>query len=176
MFVVAAVTIPPIGLFYPETLRSLVGNGSISATGLNAAWWDLLTRRNHRFSEAQDNKAATQGGINVPAKQRINPVYLADVSRCGTNQLSIDFFSFSPCSTFAKKMCASCYSGMPSIMELSTLWYALRIHHDSRLSCSNPPWITRRTRALGSLWRALMGFRSPKPAFACWFLFFTSCA
>lgn len=49
-------------LFFPETLRSVVGNGSIPARGLNVTLWDLLTKHRKRGEDGnvKDEKLETR--------------------------------------------------------------------------------------------------------------------
>jgi MFS family permease len=54
-----------VGWAFPETARSLVGNGSLKATGLSRTWWSVLTERikkrvgNIKDTGEQDSKDST---------------------------------------------------------------------------------------------------------------------
>ncbi|KAF8307810.1 MFS general substrate transporter [Clavulina sp. PMI_390] len=45
LVILSASVLVPFVLFFPETLRSLVGNGSIPAHGLNRTAWSIISRR-----------------------------------------------------------------------------------------------------------------------------------
>lgn len=107
----------PLVLFFPETLRAIVGNGSIPARGLNRSAWSIIKGRKKGAQELAE--------VEASVKKEINPVSLQSFMNASErSNLTSGFVmcSSSPFDIYLRKTLPSFFFTTPSITMRSMQW------------------------------------------------------
>ncbi|KAF8308360.1 MFS general substrate transporter [Clavulina sp. PMI_390] len=71
--ILSGAVLVPFTLFFPETLRSIVGNGSIPARGFNRTAWSIISRKLAKRKGVDVNALKKKSPREAAVKKEINP-------------------------------------------------------------------------------------------------------